>query len=175
MNIVRLLLFILFLSPVLCIDQTNKTNDEIIQEIIEYFNTHVQGPDGDTGPQGVTGPQGLTGPKGDTVVGPRGDTGPQGLKGDRGPEGDRGLIGPRGQRGNDGYNGVDGVNMDKTLAESDEIKIWVGIILALMGFIVTVINFLAYCNVLKNTQSIMDQQYTRKDFTPLEHMIRNQE
>ena len=135
--------------------------------IINHFNTHVQGPDGDTGPQGVTGPVGATGPKGDTVIGPRGEMGATGEKGDPGQEGKIGPPGPRGQRGNDGYNGVDGVNMDKTLAEADEIKIWVGIILALIGGIIAIVNMIAYCTVLKKTQHIVDSQYTRKDFTPM--------
>ena len=138
--------------------------------IVNHFNTHVQGPDGDTGPQGVTGPagaDGATGPKGDSVVGPRGEMGATGPKGEPGQEGKIGPPGPRGQRGNDGYDGVDGVNMDKTLAEADEIKIWAGIILSLIGGGIAIINMIAYCTVLKKAQNIVDSQYTRKDFTPM--------
>lgn len=135
--------------------------------IINHFNTHVQGPDGDTGATGATGATGPIGPKGDTVVGPRGEMGATGPKGNPGQEGKIGPPGPRGQRGNDGYNGIDGVNMDKTLAQSDEIKIWVGIILALIGGIIAIVNMIAYCTVLKKAQHIVDSQYTRKDFTPM--------
>lgn len=151
-----------------------KNNITVIESvntiIVNHFNTHVQGPDGDTGATGPTGPagsDGVTGPKGDTVVGPRGERGDIGPQGDPGQEGKIGPPGPPGQRGNDGYNGVDGVNMDKTLAEADEIKIWAGIILSLIGGGIAIVNMIAYCTVLKKAQNIVDSQYTRKDFTPM--------
>ena len=59
-------------------------------------------------------------------------------------------------RGNDGYDGVDGVNMDKTLAEADEIKIWAGIILSLIGGGIAIVNMIAYCTVLKKAQNIVE-------------------
>ena len=122
--------------------------------IIAHFDTHVQGPDGDTGPVGPTGPMGNDG-----TDGSQGIQGIQGRQGNDGPQGIQGIQGPIGPQGVQGDKGVDGANKDKTLSEEDTIKIWAVIITSGAAFIISAINMFAYCDLQSKANKVLNAVY----------------
>ena len=128
--------------------------------IINHFDTHVQGPDGDTGPVGPPGPMGKNGTDGSNGL--DGSTGPQGIQGRQGndgPQGIQGIQGPIGPQGIQGEKGVDGFNKDKTLSEEDNIKMWAVIITSAVSFIISVINMFSYCNLAVKANKVLNAVY----------------
>lgn len=82
---------------------------------VQWDQTGLQGPAGDTGPAGATGAPGATGAQGAT--GAAGATGAQGATGPAGPTGatgDTGAVGPTGATGATGATGPAGTSMDTT-------------------------------------------------------------
>ena len=125
--------------------------------IITHFDTHVQGPDGDTGPTGPPGPMGNNGTDG--VNGTQGIQGIQGKQGNDGPPGRQGIPGPIGPIGPKGEKGVDGVNKDKTLSEEDTIKMWAVIFTSGVSFIISTINMFSYCNLAVKANKVLNAVY----------------